>query len=88
VPVDAHRHLLLDRLGMEAGGLAERIPDQVRRHAVIDDEIEADMREREAQLAGTTFPRPRLARKIGPEVQNGDGVRGRQSAACASFRTS
>jgi hypothetical protein len=88
VPVDPHRHLLLERQGVETGGLAKSVCDQGRRYAMIDDEVEADLGEREAQLAGTTFPRPRLAREIGPEVQDGNDVGARQSAACASFRTS
>jgi hypothetical protein len=73
---------------VEARGLLEGVANQRPRHAMIDDEIEADFGQCDAQFTGTTFQCPRLAREIGPEINDRNGVRGCQSAACASLSTS
>jgi hypothetical protein len=44
VLVDAYFHLPLERLRMKARRLLECLADLHRRHAVIDDEVEADPR--------------------------------------------
>jgi hypothetical protein len=52
VLVDPDVHLPVERQGMESRGLLEGAADQRLGHAVIDDEIETDLGERKAQLAG------------------------------------
>ena len=68
---------------MKARRLIEDIPDLGLGYAVIDDEIEADFGERDAQFGGGALDRLRLAREVGAEIQDGNGVRVRaHSAAC------
>ena len=81
--VDPDFHLLLERLGVKPRGLMEGVTDLRVRHAVIDDEVEADFRQREPQLGGGAVDRARLAREIGAEIDDGNGIGARaHSAAC------
>ena len=61
---------------MEARGLAERLLDECARDAVIDDEVEADLSQGMAQLAGGAVERARLACETRAEIDDGDGVVG------------
>ena len=83
VPVDPDVHLPLERLGVKTRGLAEGLADQVLRHAVIDDVVEADLGQRKTQLVRGAFHRAGLAREIGPQIDDGDGFgKLAHSAAC------
>ena len=75
---------------MEARGLLEGAADQGLGHAMIDDEVEADLGQREAQLAGRALQRPGFPGEIGAQVDDGNGLRVAHSAACrlASLSTS
>ena len=75
---------------MEPRGLLEGAADQRLGHAVIDDEIEADLGERKAQLAGRALQRPGFPGEVGTQVDDGNGFRVAHSAACrlASLSTS
>ena len=74
--VDADLHLLVDRQRVEAGGLPESLADRRARDAVIDDEIEADLGQRMAQLDGGAVERARLACETGAEIDDRDGFVG------------
>jgi hypothetical protein len=75
---------------MEPRGLLEGAADQRLGHPVIDDEIETDLGEREAQFAGRAFEGPGFPCEIGTQVDDGNGFRVAHSAACrlASLSTS
>jgi len=49
---------------MKARSLTENLADLMFRHAVIGDEVEADLGQRETQLGGGAIDRPRVAREI------------------------
>ena len=61
---------------MEARGLAEGFLDQGARDAVIDDEVEADLGQRMAQLGSGAVERARLACETGAEIDDRDGFVG------------
>jgi len=65
---------------VEALHLLEGGTDFLARHAVVDDEIEADLGEREAQLLRRAVERARFAREIGPEIDDGNGFGGDHDA--------
>ena len=58
VLVELDFELLLERLSVEAGDLAVDLVDQRRGHAVVDDRVEADLRQRMAQLGRGMIERP------------------------------
>ena len=68
--------LVLERLGVEARSLGEGGIDQRLRHAVADDEVEADLLEGAAQLGAEPLQRAGLAGEIGREVENRNLLRG------------
>jgi hypothetical protein len=90
VLVDPDLHFPVERLAMEPRGLAEGAADQRLGHAVIDDEVEADLGQRNAQLARRAFEGSRFPGEVGPQVDDGNGLRVAHSAACrlASLSTS
>jgi ABC-type phosphate transport system ATPase subunit len=82
-PVDPDAHLTVEWLGVETRDLAERLADQGIRHAVIDDEVEADLSQGKTQLAAGTLQRAGFAREIGTQIDDGNGFgRRAHSAAC------
>src|SRR5258708_10509335 len=76
VDVDLELELLLDRLLVEALHLVEHAPDLLPWHAVIDDEVEADLGQRKAQLLGRAVERALFAREERAEVDDGNGLGG------------
>ncbi len=90
VLVDPDLHLPVEWLAVEPRGLLEGAADQRLGHAVIDDEVEADLGERKAQLAGRALQRPGFPCEVGTQVDDGNGLRVAHSAACrlASLSTS
>jgi len=74
VLVELDVELLVERPGVEAGDLAIDPVHQRRRHAVVDDRIEADLGQRIAQLGRGMVERPGLAREIGSEIDDRDRV--------------
>ena len=68
---------------MKPRGLAEDLADLRLGHAVIHDEVESDLGQRETQLVGRALQRAGLAREIGAQIDDGNGLRRRvHSAAC------
>ncbi len=68
--VDPHLHLLVEWLPVKAPGLAEDVAYLFLRHAVIDDEVEADLGQRGSQLGGGKRHRAGRAGEIGPEIDD------------------
>src|SRR5262249_58074044 len=63
---------------MKALRLLEDSPDFFACHAMIDDEIEADLGEGEMKLARHPLERPRLAGEVGTKIDDGNGFGGSQ----------
>jgi hypothetical protein len=86
VLVDLDRELLLHGHRMEAGGLLVLRLDQVTRHAVAGEVIEADILEGVAQLGGGFFGGARLAGEEARHVDQGnfaaDQQRGDELPVC------
>jgi hypothetical protein len=74
VLVELNFELLVERPSVEAGDLAIDLVHQRRRHAVVDDRIEADLGQRVTQLGRGTVERPGLSREIGSEIDDRDHV--------------
>jgi hypothetical protein len=74
VLVELDLELLVKRPSVEAGDLAIDLAHQRRRHAVVDNRIEADLGQRVAQLGRGTVERPGLVREIGSEIDDWDRV--------------
>jgi hypothetical protein len=53
--VKPDRQLLIERQGVETRGLTVDFADLRRRYAVIDNEVETDLGQREAQLFGAAW---------------------------------
>ena len=70
--VDLDLQLFVERLGVKAGGGGEGGVDQALRHAVVGDEVEADVLVGVAQFQGGLFARAWHAREIGAEVDDRD----------------
>ena len=65
---------------MEAPRLLEHCADFFARHAVVHDEVEADLGEGEVQLARRPLERPGLAGEVGSEIDDGNGFGGGHNA--------
>jgi hypothetical protein len=72
--VDQQGLFLRHGQGVETGGLGEGGVDQCLVHAVVADEIEADVLAGPAQFFGQTAVGALFAGAMGAEVEDGDGV--------------